>query len=140
MKRTRSAGGVVLNEKTGLVLVVSQSGDSWSLPKGHLDPGEDEMAAARREIAEESGVTELAFVRPLGSYERHKIGPGGRGDDEGELKTISVFLFTTPQERLAPTDPKNPEARWVDRHAVAAMLTHRKDKEFFEAVVASLPV
>lgn len=121
----------MIHAKTGRVLVVSQNGDSWSLPKGHLEDGESEMAAAIREIAEESGVTKLELVRPLGSYERAKIGAGGRGDDASELKTITMFLFTTTQTKLKPTDPKNPEARWVAPSEVTGMLTHEKDKEFF---------
>ena len=54
-KHTESAGGVVLNEK-GEVLVVSQKGETWSLPKGHLDEWETARQAAEREICEESGV------------------------------------------------------------------------------------
>ena len=65
---TYSAGGVVLNG-SGQVLVVNQRGNSWSLPKGHIDPGEDALTAARREIYEESGVSELDLVKELGSYE-----------------------------------------------------------------------
>lgn len=131
MNHTRTAGGIVLQEKTGEVIVVSQNGDSWSLPKGHLEAGESEMMAAIREIAEETGVTELDLVKPLGSYERAKIGAGGKGDDASELKSITMFLFTTPQTILKPTDPKNPEARWVTPGEVAGLLTHEKDKEFF---------
>jgi 8-oxo-dGTP pyrophosphatase MutT (NUDIX family) len=55
MRKTRSAGGVVTNEE-GEILVVSQRGTSWSLPKGHIDPGEDALVAAKREIYEESGI------------------------------------------------------------------------------------
>lgn len=139
MKRTSVAGGVIVNENTGLVVVVSQSGDSWSLPKGHVEPGEDELTAAVREIREESGVTDLRFKGSLGKYERHRIGKDGKGEATDELKTIVMFLFTTPQETLAPEDPKNPEARWIDRHEVAALLTHQRDKEFFLSVVDRLP-
>ncbi len=131
MQHTRAAGGVVVHAKTGKILVVSQNGDSWSLPKGHLEDGESEMAAAIREIEEESGVTGLDLVRPLGSYERPRIAEGGRGDDESEMKTITMFHFTTSQTRLKPKDPKNPEARWVAPSAVAGLLTHEKDKAFF---------
>lgn len=139
MKRTRTAGGVVINATTGKILVVSQNGDSWSLPKGHLDPGEDDLTTARREIAEESGITDLTLVRPLGAYERHAIARGGKGERADEMKTIVMFLFLTTQDALRPTDPKNPEARWVDRDRVAAMLTHAMDADFFRSALPELP-
>jgi 8-oxo-dGTP pyrophosphatase MutT (NUDIX family) len=58
MRKTHSAGGVVTNDE-GKVLVVNQRGTSWSLPKGHIDPGESALAAAEREIYEESGIRDL---------------------------------------------------------------------------------
>ena len=135
MTRTQSAGGVVL-DPSGRVLVVSQDGRSWSLPKGHIDPGEDALQAARREILEEAGVSDLTLLADLGEYERYRIGKDG-GEDCSELKSIRIFLFSTRQEALRPTDPDNPEARWVDRGEVAALLTHPKDREFFLAALAA---
>jgi len=134
---TESAGGIVLNQLNE-VIVVSQRGDSWSLPKGHVDPGETPQQAAEREIIEESGVTQLAFIRDLGSYERYKIGKGGEGEDTSELKRIHMFLYKTLQQALAPTDADNPEARWVPIEDVSKLLTHPKDKEFFESVKGAL--
>ena len=132
MIKTHSAGGVVTNSE-GKVLVVSQQGTSWSLPKGHIDPGEDALGAARREIYEESGIRDLEFVRELGSYERHKIGVDG-GDDRSELKVITMFLFRTGETLLKPVDADNPEAKWVEKSKVARLLTHEKDREFFQGV------
>jgi predicted NUDIX family NTP pyrophosphohydrolase len=46
---------------------------AWSIPKGELDPGEDALAAARREFREETGIDvdgaflELAPQRQAGS-------------------------------------------------------------------------
>ncbi len=136
MKISQSAGGVVLNS-LGQVLVVNQNGNSWSLPKGHLDAGEDELAAARREIYEESGVKELELVRKLGAYERPRIGLHG-GNDPQEIKRITLFLFRTKQTALMSVDPENPEARWVDRDQVAGFLTHAKDKEFYLNILKQL--
>jgi ADP-ribose pyrophosphatase YjhB (NUDIX family) len=136
MAHTISAGGVVLSDE-GDVLVVSQRGSSWSLPKGHIEEGEDALAAAKREIYEESGVSRLEFVSELGSYERHRIGKDG-GEDESELKTIHLFLFRTTQTALAPVDADNPEARWVEPSRVVALLTHPKDKEFFLSVLGKI--
>lgn len=114
----------------GEVLVVNQRGNSWSLPKGHVDPGEDLLTAARREIYEESGVTDLALVGEIGSYQRPRIGKHG-GENRGEMKTLHFFLFTTSQMTLAPVDADNPEARWVPPDEVAGLLSHPRDKEFF---------
>ncbi|MFZ2556165.1 MAG: NUDIX domain-containing protein [Minisyncoccia bacterium] len=134
---TESAGGVVLNTKDE-VAVVSQHGDSWSLPKGHIDPGEDALQAAQREVREETGLTDIVLVRDLGFYERYRIAKGGVGEDTAELKRIHMFLFTTKTETLAPEDPENPAARWVPTEGVSALLTHPKDKEFFESIKDSL--
>jgi ADP-ribose pyrophosphatase YjhB (NUDIX family) len=119
------------------VLLVSQHGTSWSLPKGHIEPGEDALAAARREIYEESGVSQLELVGELGSYSRHRIGRDG-GEDGSELKTIHLFLFRTSQTALAPVDADNPEARWVEPRRVAEMLTHPKDREYFLSIIESV--
>ena len=133
MIHTVSAGGVVL-DAAGRVLLVSQHGTSWSLPKGHVEEGEDLLDAARREIYEESGVRQLELVRSLGSYTRHRLGRDG-GEDAAELKTIHLFLFRTTATELKPVDPENPEAAWVERGRVAALLTHPKDREFFESLL-----
>jgi len=129
MQQTESAGGIVLNRE-GLVLVVNQNGTSWSLPKGHIEEGEEALAAAKREIYEESGVRELKLIKELGSYQRYRISAAGK-ESQAELKTIHMFLFTTDQTELSPIDPHNPEARWVEKEKVIELLTHQKDKEFF---------
>lgn len=131
----RSAGGVVVNPQ-GEIAVCNQRHNSWSLPKGHIDSGEDALTAARREIKEETGLVDLELVRELGTYERRRIGREGIGEDpESPLKTITMFLFTTPYTgTLSPEDPENPEARWVPVADVSTLLTHAKDKEFFSRV------
>lgn len=137
INRSRIAGGVVLN-KNGEVIVVSQNGDSWSLPKGHVEEGESLLDAARREIYEESGVRDLAFVRELGTYERFRLGKGGVGEDTRERKIITMFLFRTDERNLAPRDLDNPEARWVPKADVANLLSHPKDQEFFRDIVEKI--
>lgn len=131
---TVSAGGVVVSPSRK-VIVVSQNGNSWSLPKGIIEPGETEVEAAKREITEESGVKQLKHVKPLGEYSRYIIGKNPREDDKSVLKHIKMHLFTTPsQSQLVPEDPANPEARWVDIDQVEELLTHPADKQFFNSI------
>lgn len=66
MPPRRSAGILVHRRRNGVlqVLVGHMGGPfwghkdtgAWSIPKGELDPGEDPVAAARREFAEELGL------------------------------------------------------------------------------------
>ncbi len=133
-KKTISAGGVVLDAR-GRVALVSQRGNSWSLPKGHLEGKESPLEAAHREIYEETGLSELTYLNDLGSYQRYRIGKGGAGEDRSELKTMVFYLFTTSQTELSPQDEKHPEAKWVPPQDVAPLLTHQKDREFFVSIL-----
>ncbi len=136
MNYTITGGGVVISPHNK-VLVVSQHGNSWSLPKGHVEKGENIKEAAQREITEETGITDLEFKKVLGTYRRHRIGLHG-GEDTSELKTITIFLYTTSQTMLKPQDPDNPEARWIDIESVIPLLTHSKDKAFFLRTIDKL--
>jgi ADP-ribose pyrophosphatase YjhB (NUDIX family) len=122
----------VVNSK-GFVLVVKQRDNTWSLPKGHVEPGESLINAARREIFEESGVSGLTYLGSLGSYKRLKKW-SARFQGE-EIKEIHVFLFRSDQENLNPIDMDNPEAQWVPREAVVELLSYEEDKSFFKKVI-----
>lgn len=133
MRRTHSAGGVVLNAE-GAVAVVSQRGKSWSLPKGHRDGDEALIETAKREIAEETGLTQLTCIQELGTYERPKMTSEDK-DGHDEMKVMTFFLFTTRERTLSPHDKDNPEAQWVPLEDVASRLTHPKDKTFFRKIM-----
>ncbi len=136
MIKHKSAGGLVINN--GQIAVVSQNGNSWSLPKGHLDEGEDELTAAKREIREECGITDLKLIKKLGTYKRYRIGKDGKGEDKTDEKIITIFLFLTSQESLQPEDPENPEAVWLEPKVAVNLLTHPKDKEFLQSQLGEI--
>ena len=129
-KITKSAGGIVLNVNKK-ILIVNQNYDSWSLPKGHIDPGETTLEAAIREIYEETGLDKPQYIKPLGHYGRYRIGLDGQ-NDKSEYKTITMFLFKSNENKLQPQDPNNPEAKWVSIEKAIELLTHKADKFFLE--------
>jgi ADP-ribose pyrophosphatase YjhB (NUDIX family) len=116
----------VVVDPRGRVAVVRQRSRTWSLPKGHVEAGEEVLDAARREIHEECGLADLELVRELGSYSRLAFRHG-----LPEYKTITLFQFRSPEASLRPLDPANPEARWVPRESVARTLSHPADARFF---------
>lgn len=134
MNDSYSAGGVVVRD--GLIALTNQNSRSWSLPKGHIDPGETPIEAAKREITEETGIEDLSLVKDLGVYQRKRLGK--YNEDLAETKHIHMFLFTTSQTALKPTDPQNPKAGWFTVSEVPKVLSHRKDREFFLSIVPEI--
>jgi ADP-ribose pyrophosphatase YjhB (NUDIX family) len=67
-ERETSAGGVVFRRGgDGEVrfLLIRDSYRNWGLPKGHLETGEPPADAARREVAEETGLRDLILHGPI---------------------------------------------------------------------------
>ncbi len=111
------------------VLVVHRvAHDDWSLPKGHLDPGEDAATAAVREVAEETGVSAV-IVAPLPSTE-HRT-PAG-------TKQVEWFLMRhrTGDPESRPPDAEVDSARYVRSDELAGLLTYRNDLELARLAVA----
>jgi 8-oxo-dGTP pyrophosphatase MutT (NUDIX family) len=62
-----SSGGVVYRagDHDTLFLLIKDPYDNWGLPKGHLEGGETPVEAAIREVAEETGLSELSVIEQL---------------------------------------------------------------------------
>jgi 8-oxo-dGTP pyrophosphatase MutT (NUDIX family) len=132
----QSAGGIIVNSR-GEVVIVSQgtgTGATWSLPKGGVEPGEDFLTAAKREIDEETGITELEFIKEFPEYSRNPMRPDGSPRTD-LLKVIHFFLFKSEQEDLSPKDPHNPIARWVTKEEALELISNARDKEFFASII-----
>jgi 8-oxo-dGTP pyrophosphatase MutT (NUDIX family) len=72
----RSAGGLVV-EGDRILLISTQAGRRWQLPKGHIEEGETAEQAALREVREETGVTGRV-VAPLSEVEYWFVEKGAR--------------------------------------------------------------
>jgi len=110
-----SAGGIVVRADKGRIYValVGEPGlNGYVLPKGHVEPGESLEQAAAREIAEESGLSQLELIAPLGMRERLSF-------NKRAWKKTHYFLFLTNQSEGRPTDPQHEhDAAWFPLEAV----------------------
>jgi ADP-ribose pyrophosphatase YjhB (NUDIX family) len=107
----RAAGGVVYAFDPGgelrLLLIRDKQG-RWTLPKGHLEPGESAEHAALREVREETGI-EAELGPHVGniSYPLYKKGVH-------QKKHVSFFLMRAELHEPTPqTDEGISAAEWM---------------------------
>lgn len=129
----KSAGGVVLGRGGTIVLVRNQTSTKWFFPKGGIDEGEDAETAARREIEEEAGLTNLEYLGDLGSYSRPRISKDGTYDTS-EMKEIHMFLFSMDEGQTPAPSHEIEEVMQAPYMDVAELLEDAKDKVWFMGV------
>ncbi len=88
--REPTAGGVIFrrNQKNEVeILLIQDSKDRWTIPKGHIEEGETAQETAKREIGEEAGLHDVEIIGWLG-----KINFRYRRIDKLVLMTTQVFF------------------------------------------------
>lgn len=108
-KRVTAAGGVVVNP-SNQVLFIFRKGH-WDLPKGKLDSGESKSEAALREVAEETGVTDLVLKSRV-CKTRHTY----RQKGQRYLK-VNWWYFMTSDGKEKPKPQKEEsitKAKWIN--------------------------
>ncbi|MGB9111035.1 MAG: NUDIX domain-containing protein [Telluria sp.] len=119
--------GTLVVDAEGRLLICHVTGTrNWDIPKGLLDPGEDTLAAAMRELDEEAGLAfDAARFQDLGrfSYRRdkglhlYKVEVGETMPDLGHLACRSFF----PHHVTGKPTPEADGYRWATRAEVAKM-------------------
>ena len=105
--REPTAGGVIFrrNKKNEVeILLIQDSKDRWTIPKGHIEEGETAQETAKREIGEEAGLKDVEILGWLG-----KIHFRYRRVDKLVLMTTQVYLV----KALGDTD-KIQKEEWMN--------------------------
>ena len=123
----RAAGAIIWRENSPFeleVLVIHRPQyDDWSFPKGKVDDGESPIAAAYREVKEETGVDAI-FGQYLGTTS-YKV-------DENKKKV--KYWMARAKADATPFVP-NAEVdkiEWVDSKTARHFLTHDEDRDLLD--------
>lgn len=131
-----SAGGVVVlrNGAEPRILLIRDPYDNWGLPKGHLEPRETAAQAAVREVAEETGLTELQIVAPLPTIDWYFR-------DHGQLvhKFCHFFLMECTCEDAHPqVDEGISACRWLPMDDAIVTVTYANAREVLRVAATRL--
>lgn len=144
----RPCAGIMLVNAAGRVFV-GQRRDStleaWQMPQGGIDPGEDALAAAIRELGEETGIAPehvelIAAADGEFTYDLppEMIGKVWRGKWRGQTQRWFLFRFTGEDSDIdIRTAHQEFRAwRWINPEDLPRLIVPFK-RELYEAVLAA---
>ena len=127
LARERSAGGVVVRGGEVVVIVPTRRASDGSrvlaLPKGHIDPGENALQAATREVREETGIV----GEPIAELGETRY--WYRRDGQTIPKSVSFYLFSYVEGDTDDHDDEVEEARWIALQDAQSELSHTAERE-----------
>ena len=144
----RPCAGVMLVNRDGRVFVgqrVDSTLEAWQMPQGGIDPGEDALTAAIRELGEETGVAPdkvtLVAEAPDAFYydlPDDLVGKVWQGKWRGQRQRWFLFRFLG-EDSDVDIDTAHKEFRawrWADPSDLPTMIVPFK-KALYEAVLAA---
>ena len=134
-----SAGGVVLDlsaTPAAVALIARHDRRSrllWSLPKGHVEPGETPEQAALREVFEETGLVGR-IVAPLGIIDFWFV-----VEDKRIHKTVHHYVIEAIGGELSDEDIEVEAVEWIPFDQVVRRLAYGDERRLVEKVAQIVP-
>jgi 8-oxo-dGTP pyrophosphatase MutT (NUDIX family) len=134
--REHSAGGVVIRRVRGELVVAAirpqgRGPDHWVLPKGLVEPGEQSLDAAVREVHEETGLRAEPVTRLPSSRYIYRRG------SERVFKVVEWWLMRTLGGRIGVIEEamrvEVADARWLPLEEAQRMLAHGGERQLVRA-------
>ena len=132
----RSGVGIVVLNKENLVLIakrIDNPKNSWQMPQGGVDEGEDFLKAAYRELEEETSIKNVELIKELDgttTYELpdHLLGIIWKGKYKGQKQKWFLMRFTGEEQEIN-IKTKNPEFlqwKWIELEQITKFVVDFK--------------
>lgn len=134
--KMKRAAGCVAYRYDGdalLILLILDKYGRWTLPNGHLEPGESEAQAAVREVFEETAVG--GVLGPLVARIAYTMTKNGRP----RPKQVAFFLLRAADGRAAPQAEEVAAVEWYAPDAALARIGYAQVREVLAQALELIP-
>ena len=132
----RAGVGIVVLNKSNKVLVAKRLDNQknfWQMPQGGVDKGEDYLAAAYRELKEETSITNVNLIKEIDgliTYELPKnlLGIIWKGKYRGQKQKWFVmrYLGLDNEINIKTKNPEFSEWKWVELEKITDLVVNFK--------------
>ena len=130
-----AAGAVVVAaEPAELLLLHEPEEDRWCFPKGHVESGEGVVAAALREVTEETGLRSLTLAGELTQVAYRFYQPKR---DRNVFKT-AVYFLAFSADRDVHLETTFDAHRWTDLATANGLVQFDLDRQILVAAARAL--
>ena len=146
--RYRPNVGIVVFDRGGRVWLGRRRGGmrlhNWQFPQGGVDPGEDLLQAARRELQEETGITSVSLLARAEGWISYDFPPEVRSAKAargyvGQRQAWFAFRFEGEYAEVdlqADTHPEFDAWRWAGLHEALELVAPFKREAYAKVIAA----
>jgi len=128
---TKKAGAIILSntDRSKILLLGSGRWNDWQFPKGHVDPGEDELQAMYREVKEETGL-DVEVLRELPVFEYTNT-------IDGDIE-LTMYCARSKDDAALKNEFENDKLLWISYEAVRGRLSYENLKGYYDEVLPEI--
>lgn len=138
VRKERSAGFIVYvepdAEHTDRLYLLLDYGKHWDYAKGHVENGEDDLAAALRELEEETGIDD---AEPLTGFS-HELTYFFRHPKRGLVKKTVVFFIARARDVHVEVSDEHVGYAWLPLAQARERVTYANARKVLEAAATFL--